>query len=122
MNIGGKFVEAACVMLCLALCAVSLGTLVSIFSNNEFQIVQFIPIAVIPQIFFSGLIPLDTIPMGLGKIAYAMPVYYACTALKKLIIYHQGFGDISSYLFVLLGITLVLSAINTLALRRYRKI
>ena len=45
--------------LLLALVALSLGTLLSTFAASEFQMVQFIPIAVIPQIFFAGIIPLE---------------------------------------------------------------
>ncbi|MEG1556632.1 MAG: ABC transporter permease, partial [Bacteroidales bacterium] len=62
------------VMVLLAFTAVATGALVSIFANSEFQVVQFIPIVVIPQVFFTGLIPLETIPYGLGKLCYLMPV------------------------------------------------
>jgi ABC-2 type transport system permease protein len=57
-------------MILMAFSAVSVGALVSIFANNELQLVQFIPVIIIPQIFFSGLIPIDTIPFGLGNLCY----------------------------------------------------
>lgn len=42
--------------LLLAFTALALGLLISTFANTEFQMLQFIPIVVIPQIFFTGLI------------------------------------------------------------------
>ena len=106
----------------MAVAAVAFGALISIFANSEFQVVQFIPVVLIPQIFFSGLIPLDTMPYHLGNIAYITPIYYACTAIKKLIIESSGFLGILPYLLALTAYILVLSILNVLALRKYRRI
>lgn len=122
LAIGSALPLAILILVLLALTAVVLGILVSIVSTNEFQIVQFIPILVIPQIFFSGLIPLDTLPLGIGKISVVMPMFYACDALKKCFLYHQGFGDIIFDLAVLIGMILLLSFINIRVLRRVRKL
>lgn len=72
------------VMLLLGICAVELGALVSIFANGEFQVAQFIPVIIIPQIFFTGIIPLDMIPYGLGNLCYLMPMYYGAAPLKGI--------------------------------------
>ncbi len=56
LEIVGSIPLAMFVMVLLAFSAVSTGALVSIFANNEFQVMQFIPIVVIPQYFFSGMI------------------------------------------------------------------
>jgi len=77
------------IMILLAFTAVSTGTLISIFANNEFQVVQFIPIIIIPQIFFSGLIPIDTLPFHLEILSYIMPVYYGCTALHNVMVLNK---------------------------------
>jgi len=110
------------IMLLLAVCAVSFGELISIFANTEFQVVQFIPIAIIPQIFFSGLIPLDTIPYHLGNLCYIMPVYYGCTAIKEVMVLGNGFGAILPFILALSAYIFILSALNTLALKKYRKL
>jgi len=110
------------IMLLLAIAAVSFGELISIFANTEFQVVQLIPIAIIPQIFFSGLIPLDTIPYHLGNLSYIVPVYYGCTAIKEVMVYGNGFFAILPFLSALLIYILVLSVLNTLALKKYRKL
>ena len=72
------------VMLLLGICAVELGALVSIFANGEFQVAQFIPVIIIPQIFFTGIIPLDMMPYGLGNLCYLMPMYYGAAPLKHI--------------------------------------
>ena len=110
------------IMLLLAIAAVSFGELISVFANTEFQVVQMIPIAIIPQIFFSGLIPLDTIPYNLGYLCYIMPIYYGCTAIKEVMLLGNGFGAIWPFILALVGYTVVLSALNTVALRKYRRL
>jgi ABC-2 type transport system permease protein len=122
LHFSGSVLLAILIMILLAFSAVATGTVISIFANNEFQVVQFIPIIIIPQIFFSGMIPIDTLPYHLGYLSYIMPVYYGCTALKNVVVKGQGFTDIWPHLAVLAAFILVLSLINTLALKKYRRI
>ncbi|MDN6720927.1 MAG: ABC transporter permease, partial [Staphylococcus equorum] len=61
----------------IALSALAIGLFVSTFANSEFQMVQFIPLVVIPQVFFSGLIPLDSIANWVSAIGYVFPLRYA---------------------------------------------
>jgi len=84
--------------------------------------VQLIPIAIIPQIFFSGLIPLDTIPYNLGYLGYIMPVFYGCSAIKEVMRVGGGLDAIWPYLLALLGLIAVLNILNTLALKKFRKL
>ncbi|MDO7206498.1 ABC transporter permease [Paraclostridium bifermentans] len=63
----------------IALVALSLGLLLSTFANSEFQIMQFIPIIIVPQIFFTGLIPIESMSIWLQNIARIMPLYYGAT-------------------------------------------
>ncbi|MDY4514277.1 MAG: ABC transporter permease, partial [Paludibacteraceae bacterium] len=102
------------VMLLLGICAVELGALVSIFANGEFQVAQFIPVIIIPQIFFTGIIPLDMIPYGLGNICYLMPMYYGAAPLKHIMQQGAGFMDILPWLGGLLLFIVLLFVINTL--------
>lgn len=122
MEFAGSVFLAMLTMTLLAFTAVSMGALVSIFSNSEFQVMQFIPIVIIPQIFFSGIISIDTLPFGLGKLAYMMPVYYGCTALEQVLIRGAGFRDIAADLLILLVFIAALFALNTVALKKYRKV
>ncbi len=122
MDFAGSLLLAVLLMVLLAFTAVSLGAFVSIFANNEFQVMQFIPVVVIPQIFFSGLIPIDTFPYGLGKLAYIMPVYYGCTGLENVMVRGYGIGEIQQYIYALLAVILFLFLLNVTALKKYRKL
>ncbi|MGN6711304.1 ABC transporter permease [Anaerocolumna jejuensis] len=110
------------IMLLLAIAAVASGEFISIFANSEFQVVQFIPIIIIPQIFFSGLIPLDTLPYHLGVLSYIMPIYYGCSAIKKVMIYGSGLSGIWLFLLALILYILLLSTFNTIVLKKYRRL
>ena len=122
INCEGNALWVVVIMVLMAVAAVSFGAMISIFANSEFQVVQFIPIVLVPQIFFSGLIPLDTIPYGLGNICYITPVYYGCAAIKRVMIEDGGFSIIWPFILALIIYTLVLSVINTTALKKYRKL
>ena len=107
-------------MLLNTLVAVLFGALVSIAASSEMQVVQFIPILVIPQVFFCGLIPQDTIPFGLGNLAYATPVYYSAEAIRRVLIEGADFSGIWKYTAALIGYGILLWTINTLALKKFR--
>jgi ABC-2 type transport system permease protein len=83
---------------------------------------QFIPIAVIPQIFFSGLFNLETISEWLRWITPFTPLYYAANALRNVMVRGLGWDIIYQDLLVLLGFSLLFILLNVLALRKYRKI
>lgn len=118
----GSVAWVVLIMLLLAVSAVTFGEMISIFANNEFQVVQLIPIAIVPQIFFSGLIPLDTIPYHLGNLCYITPIYYGCAAIKKVMVMGDGLDTIWPFLLALLAYILVLGVLNTVALKKYRRL
>jgi ABC-2 type transport system permease protein len=122
MEFKGSVWLAIIIMMLLAFTAVSIGAFVSIFANNEFQVMQFIPLIVVPQMFFSGLITLDTLPYGLGKLAYFMPIYYGCSGLEKVLIKGFGIGDVWQELGMLLVFILIFFVLNVMALKKYRKL
>ncbi|NTV77958.1 MAG: ABC transporter permease [Clostridiales bacterium] len=122
LNVLGNYFLCMLIMVIMSFAAVSVGALISIFANNELQLVQFIPIVIIPQIFFSGLIPLDTIPYGLGNLCYLTPIYYACKMLKDVMIYGHDLGTIYPWMLGILGIIALLFVTNTLCLKKYRKL
>ena len=122
LNVLGNYFLCMLIMVIMSFAAVSVGALISIFANNELQLVQFIPIVIIPQIFFSGLIPLDTIPYGLGNLCYLTPIYYACKMLKDVMIYGHTINTIYPWMLGILGIIAFLFVANILCLKKYRKL
>jgi len=109
-------------MVLMAVTAVSFGAMISVFASSELQVVQMIPITIIPQVFFSGLIPLDTIPYHLGNLCYIMPIYYGVAAIKGVMVYGHGLPQIYPYLLGLVAYSAVLYVLNTQALKKFRKL
>lgn len=122
MLMEGPLVYVLLITFMLSLTALTLGTLLSAFAHNEFQMMQFIPIIVIPQIFFSGLFNLDTISPWLSWIGPVTPLYYAADALKDVMIRGSGWNEIYLNLLALLGFSLIFIFCNIFALRKYRRI
>lgn len=117
---GWNFVLALLIMVMQVVVAVEIGVFASIFANSEFQVAQFIPVVVIPQVFFSGIIPVETMPWGFDKVALVMPMYHSCAGLQRSLVYGQGLGSTWVNLLVLLGMQVVLMIANTLLLKRCR--
>lgn len=75
----------------LALGAVNLGIFLSTFARTELQIVQFIPIVIVPQGLLSGIFwPVDRLPDLLQPIARVLPLTYAVEGLRGVMI--KGWG------------------------------
>ena len=122
LQVEGSVALCTLAMILMAFSAVSVGALVSIFANNELQLVQFIPVIIIPQIFFSGLIPIDTIPFGLGNLCYLTPIYYGCTSLEMIMIQGKGVVEIWPWLVGSVVFIGVLFLANVTALKKYRRL
>ncbi|WP_141431155.1 ABC transporter permease [Bacillus sp. 03113] len=122
MLMEGSFWYVLLITLMLSLTALTLGILLSAFANNELQMIQFIPIVVVPQIFFSGLFNLDTISEYLSWIGPLTPLYYAADALRNVMVRGYGWGEIYVDIIVLLGFSLLFMCLNIFALRKYRKL
>lgn len=102
-----------------AMTALSLGMLLSTAATSEFQMIQFIPIVIVPQVFFTGLFDLSPEWAVVGKF---MPLYYVADALDKIMIRGEGLQAIAWDIGLLLALTLFFMIANTLLLKRYRRI
>ena len=68
-----------------ALLGTALGLLASAFARTEFQVVQFMPLLVFPQILLGGIfIPRDQLPEVLEAISDWLPLSYAIDALTAV--------------------------------------
>ena len=106
----------------IALVALSLGILLSSFASSEFQMIQFIPIIIVPQIFFSGIFSIEGMADWLQVFANFMPLYYAADALKGVMYEGLSLSEISSNLYILLAFAAVFIVLNLFALKKYRKL
>ncbi|MEK5398972.1 ABC transporter permease [Paenibacillus sp. FSL K6-2859] len=117
----GSFGYVMLLTMLLSMTALTLGTLLSAFAANELQMIQFIPLIIVPQVFLSGLFPLDTLPMWLQRVGYATPIYYGSEALMNIMIRGKGWSAIALDVYVLIGFSLLFMLLNVLALRKHRK-
>lgn len=104
----------------LSLTALTLGTFLSAYANNEFQMIQFIPLVIVPQIFFSGLFPMES--MNLQMLGKVFPLTYGADAMRQVMIRNQGFTEIALDLTVLLLFAILFAVGNVFALKKHRKI
>lgn len=103
----------------LAVVGVNMGILASAFARNEFQVVQFIPIVIIPQVLLGGSFwAVADLPGYLRPFAYVMPIYYANTAMRDVMLKGWGLAEIWPNIVILLGIIGVLGVLSTLMMRR----
>lgn len=122
ITIEGNISLVVIVNILIALVALSLGLLLSTFANSEFQIMQFIPIIIVPQIFFTGLIPIESMSIWLQNIARIMPLYYGASALSGIFVKGFNFYNIYNDCIILIIFIIVLYTFNIFGLKRYRKI
>lgn len=121
MQILGNFILVLLINLLIALIALLIGLLLSALAKTEFQFIQFVPIAVVPQFLFSGIINVDTMAVPLRWIAHLMPLYYGVDALQKVVKQGEGFSQIGNNLFILGMLALVFYVANVVALKGLRK-
>ena len=105
-----------------ALVALTFGILLSTFAASEFQMIQFIPLVIVPQILFAGLIPIESMSQILGYFAHLMPLYYAGQTMQDVMIKGFVLEDVYINLVVLLAFFLVLLVLNIIGMKRYRKV
>ncbi len=66
---------AVIVVFLLCLVAECLGVFISAFARSEFQVFQFIPIIILPQVLLCGIIwPISGFPSWLKAVAYCFPL------------------------------------------------
>ena len=106
----------------MALVALAFGILLSTLAKSEFQMMQFIPLVVIPQFFFSGLIPLDSMASWVRVIGKFLPLPYSGDALTKVMMRGQGLSAVSTDIWVLLFFVMILTVCNIWGMKRYRKV
>ncbi len=106
----------------VALVSLSLGALLSSFAASEFQMMQFIPLIIVPQVFFSGIFPLDSMAEWLQNIGRIMPLYYAADALNGVMYKGYAFPDIILNLSILACFAIVFITLNIISLKKYRSL
>ena len=115
----GSLEEVLVFQLVVALGSLNLGILASTWARNEFQVVQFIPLFVLPQLFLGGLLwPVEQMPWYLQDLSRIMPLRYAIEGLRGIMLEGNGFSGVLPQLAFLGGFALVMLFLAGLSLRR----
>lgn len=121
VGIAGSAAYAFVVVVLLALGAVSLGILVSTFARTELQVIQSIPLILVPQFLLSGvLFPVSSLPQVLQPIVAIMPLHYAVDGLRHVFVAGSGLAS-AALLFdlaVLGGFAVMFALLASMTIRR----
>jgi ABC-2 type transport system permease protein len=102
VDYSGQLWDIIVILLIVTITSVSMGIFVSTFARNEFQVVQFIPLLIAPQIFLSGVIlPTSQLPGYFQGLSGALPLTYANRALRDIMIRGSSLTDVSTEILVL---------------------
>ena len=119
VNYQGSIWQIWTVLVPLVVVGVSLGVFISTFARNEFQVVQFIPLLLAPQIFLSGVIAeVDKMPAVLEVLAYLLPLTYAVDGLQDIMLRGDTLGSLGLELGVLALSVVALLTAAAVAVRR----
>ena len=109
------------VLILLVLGVVNLGIALSFEARNELQVIQFIPLVLLPQVFLCGLFwPIRTLWPPLQWISKLLPMTYAVRALREVMLGGGGLVAVAPELAALAVFALAMIAIGTVVLRRLR--
>ena len=115
----GDLYQIIVFQLLIGILAVSLGIFISAFARNEFQMVQFIPLIIVPQVFVCGLIfPVNQMPDYLQWLAKFLPLTYAVDGIRALMLQGKDLINIWKEISILVAYALVLLILAGISLRR----
>ncbi len=85
LRVHGPVVLVVVLGVCVALLGTGLGLLASAFARSEFQVVQFFPMIIMPQLLLCGLlVARGRMPSALHAISDALPLSYAVDGMHHL--------------------------------------
>jgi len=99
--------------------AVNLGIFTSTFARNEFQMVQFIPLIIFPQVFLCGVLwPVAQMPNYLQWLSSILPLTYAVDGLTDIMLMGKNLIDVGFDLAVLAAFAVLVSILAAATVRR----
>jgi ABC-2 type transport system permease protein len=102
-----------------AILGTALGLFVSAFAASEFQVVQFMPAVVFPQILLCGLFaPRDTMQPVLEYISNVLPMSYAVDGMNEVLQHTEATGDFVRDVAIVAGVAVLVLCLGAATLRR----
>jgi ABC-2 type transport system permease protein len=115
----GELWQIVVFQILIGILAVCLGIFISVFAKNEFQMVQFIPLIIIPQIFLCGLLwPISQMPDYLQWIANFLPLTYGVEGIRALMVEGKNLLEIIKDIGIIAAYAAVLMILAAMSTRR----
>jgi ABC-2 type transport system permease protein len=121
VGVAGSPILAFVIALLLSLGAVNLGIFLSTFARTELQVIQFIPLVIVPQALLSGILwPTERLPDVLRAISDVLPLTYAVDGLREVMLKGSDLTSaaVQTDLAVLGGIALFFVVLASLTIKR----
>jgi ABC-2 type transport system permease protein len=121
IDAAGSPVLTFIIALLLSLGAVNLGIFLSTFARTELQVIQFIPLVIVPQALLSGILwPTERLPDVLRAISNVLPLTYAVDGLREVMLKGSDLTStaVQTDLAVLGGIALFFVVLASLTIKR----
>jgi ABC-2 type transport system permease protein len=104
IHYAGNLLNIFIVEALLVALSVNLGILLSTFAQNEFQVLQFIPLIVVSQGLLGGVVwQVEDMPGWLQPVSKLMPLTYATEALRDVMIKGETLLNVAHLLLVLVA-------------------
>jgi ABC-2 type transport system permease protein len=105
-----------------ALLGTALGLLSSAFATTEFQVVQFMPAFIFPQLLVCGLfVPRDQMAKVLQWLANVLPLTYSVDAMKQVTTHTNWTVTHTKDLLIVAAFTIVSLILGAISIRRQQK-
>ncbi len=114
IHYAGNLLNVFVVEFLLAVTSVNLGIFFSTFARNEFQVLQFIPLVVVTQVFLGGVLwEIEDMPAWLQPIAQLMPLTHGNKALREIMIKDANLLSVAGSLAALVAIWAVVTLLSS---------
>jgi len=101
--------------------AVTLGIFTSSFAKNEFQMVQFIPLIIVPQVFLCGVIwPVSQMPEWLQYLSNILPLTYGVDGMREIMLQGKNLAEVGFQRGVLILFAVITTALAALTVPKRR--
>ncbi len=113
IHYAGNLLNMFVVEVLLVALSVNLGIFLSTFAQNEFQVLQFVPLVVVSQGLLGGVIwQVEDMPGWLQPVSRLMPLTYANRALREVMIKGESLLGVADLLLVLVAFIVAVIALS----------
>ncbi len=119
LDLGGSVWQLLVVALANGVLGTALGLFASAFAETEFQVVQFMPAIVFPQVLLGGaILPRDAMPTTLRRVSDWLPLSHSIDALNAAATGSEDGGYLVTKVLIILAFAVGAVALGALTLRR----